>query len=261
MVLQTAKAAASAANPVAAMRGSDRHASALSVTHWVPGARTRRFAPGARNVGRPPWSTARSRHRDGRDHRTQARPRRPNHFRTAREAPSRRLTYPPGASDIPARTRGDRPARPLASASRSERRGSADAPCSSRASVRPGSPDTTAFTGSSSAAGDRPYPCPPLRRTESSRQGVTAASHGCRRTTPSVWAPPGVRSSFRAGVLGWSSRHRLFDRRSLRRRTARPLGRARASAARIMRRGTARAACRVRAAARCRADPCGRWPR
>jgi hypothetical protein len=119
--------------------------------------------------------------------------------------------------------------------------------------------------------------------------------HGCGSATPSVRAPPGACSSFRAGVLGVvvkapvctiGGRYGGERRREAVLRChlpspawralgtawvgsttsslvphTRPLGRARTSAGRIMRLGMARAACRVRVAARCRAGPCGRWPK
>ena len=47
----------------------------------------------------------------------------------------------------------------------------------------------------------REPPAPP-GCMDTSRQGVTAASHGCRSATPSVRAPPRACSSFRAGVVG-----------------------------------------------------------
>jgi hypothetical protein len=46
----------------------------------------------ARTFGRSPWPTARSRHRDVEIITPKLRPRRPNHFHPAREAPPRRLT-------------------------------------------------------------------------------------------------------------------------------------------------------------------------
>jgi hypothetical protein len=111
---------------------------------------------------------------------------------------------------------------------------------------------------------------------------------------PSVRAPPGACSSFRAGVLGVVVEARVCSIGGRyggeRRREAFALssaepglaclegglraihdfelgtpyapGRTRAHVPEwIMRLGTARAACRVRAAARRRAGPCGRWPR